>query len=468
MTRVLEAFAGLGGQALGWHRAGAEHVAFIEREPFPQRVLARHWPSVPIHDDILAFDPEPYRGRVDVLTGGCPCQPASSAGKRKGRSDDRWLWGAFIDLGIAVDAPIIVAENPTALLTLESGDAFASILHHLGDHGYRVEWDVLAAGTLGAPHRRSRVFIVARRDGVWSFDPAAIQRSMFPGRPKAWPKSGRWYGGTLSACSPLWPTPNPLPWEVAADAEPLPTPRTAADWASRGSMVENAQWSAPSLAQAVELKMGILPREFHNEDELTPQARRMFGEAKRRARPAPTAKDSADRDYQISGGKDAPTLGHAAKTACGVESQMARRALPTPKAADGRAKGNGGNRKSPCLDQMARRRALPTPVASDGEKDPSNSLSKLMQTGSRTGRGNAAAGMMLNPSLPEWMMGFEVGWSWPEGPSRVDAPSRPYLPDLTAELALTTEREHRRARLKAIGNACQVEVAETIARKVLR
>ena len=343
--KTIEAFAGIGGQALGWHHAGSECLAFIEREPFAQRVLRRHWPDVPVFDDILTFDAAPYRGKVDALVGGPPCQGASSAGSRKGTEDERWLWGAFVDLAVKLDAPIVVAENVPGLFTVQEGDGLHAILCAFGDAGYRVEWDVLAAGTLGAPHRRERVFIVARKDGRWTWPAVNAQRSMFPGRPGKWARAGRWYGHTLTTCERQWPTPRPLPWEGAA------------------------------------------------------------------------------------GGK-----GHS------LETDRRRRSLPTPTTRDHK----DGTAES-CANV------------------PVNALlgREVHERTTATAKGR------LSPALPEWMLGFPEGWSCPEGPPLLDAPSRAYLPDLTAELALTTEREHRRPRLKGLGNAVQVDVAALVARSVM-
>ena len=411
--RVLEAFAGCGGQALGWHRAGAEHVGFIERDPFAARVLARHFPGVPVLDDVLTINPDGWRGRVDVLTGGPPCQPASSAGQRKGTADERWLWGTFIDLAAAIEAPTVVAENPVGLFSVGNGDGFASILHAFGDHGYAVEWDTLAAGTLGAPHRRERVFIVARRYGwrTWARDG---QQSMFPGRPGAWPWAGRWEGGRLTTRERAWPTPNPLPWEVAADVEALPTPS-----AGQHNYDEDIdQWEA---------RRAELAEKHGNNGAGVP----LGIEVRRRALPTPQAHDM----------KGAP--GASAQDAGGFQSslpaEVRRRALPTPTTrdhTDGTAEACSGVEVNALLGREIRARA-----AKDGGR--------------------------LSPALPEWMMSFPPEWSLPDGPPLVDAPSRPMLPDMTAVLGLTTEKEHRRDRLRCLGNACDVTVAEFIAREVL-
>ena len=313
-----------------------------------------------------------------------------------------------VALAVAVAAPVVVAENPTGLLSAQGGGAFAAVLRAFEAAGYAVEWDVLAAGALGAPHRRERVFLVARRDGGRTWPGRGGQPGMFPGRPAAWPAAGRRERGTLMTCARQWPTPRPLPWEVAAGADAMPS-----------QQAHDAEGAGPSA--------GTVARGGRHSD---------LRAHLRAALPTPTAKDAADRDYQISGGRDVATLGHAAKAAAGVESQMTRRALPTPAAQD---------YKDPGADRSGSPHAQPLP--------------QVLRDRGIVGR--------LSPALPEWMMSLPDGWSLPDGPGLVDAPSRPYLPDLTADLALTTEREHRCSRLRALGNACAADVAEAIARTVL-
>lgn len=420
MIRILECFAGIGGSALAWHRAGAEHVGLVEREPYARRVLARHWPDVPQWSDVrdVADIAAALRGRVDVLSGGPPCQPVSSAGTRRGTDDDRWLWPAFIDLAVAVEAPIIVAENPPALLTAQAGDAFAAVLAVLAAAGYSVEWDCISAGYAGAPHLRERTWIVARRDGgAWAFGDVIAESRAHARR--RWPYAGRFAAGVLTRSGRRWPTPRPLPWEVEDGVDvlrrALPTPR-AEDGESSG--IRHSRGVADTLTAVVRTRL-----------------------------PTPTATDAKDRDYQMSGGAISPTLGHAAKTAAGVESQMVRRALPTPAARDYRDPNSAESQDRRNADS-ARGQQLPNHLADAG----------VLPRGS---------GPKLAPDLPEWMMGMPLGWSRPDGPCLADAPALPWLPDLTAELALTTDREHRRPRLKGIGNSVCVPVAEIIARLVL-
>ena len=92
MLRVLDLFSGIGGFSLGLERTGGfETVAFCEIDPFCRQVLAKHWPDVPIHEDVRSLNGDAI-GPVDVVCGGYPCQPFSLAGKRAGQEDDRHLW----------------------------------------------------------------------------------------------------------------------------------------------------------------------------------------------------------------------------------------------------------------------------------------------------------------------------------------------------------------------------------------
>jgi len=93
--KYMDLFSGIGGFALAAEWVWGEELQilhFVEIDPFCQKVLKKHWPEVPIHDDIKTFKATQYLGRVDLLTGGFPCQPVSYAGKQRGKEDDRWLW----------------------------------------------------------------------------------------------------------------------------------------------------------------------------------------------------------------------------------------------------------------------------------------------------------------------------------------------------------------------------------------
>ncbi|MCK9930876.1 DNA cytosine methyltransferase, partial [Frankia sp. Mgl5] len=164
---VLSLFAGIGGLDLGLERAGMVTVGQVEIDPFCRRVLAKHWPEVPRHDDVRTAPgwwrsvPRP---RVDVVAGGFPCQPFSIAGARLGMADERWGWPWMADVIRAVGPAHVLVENTAALIA--DADAFGVVLGDLAELGFDAEWTVLPACAVGAPHARERLFLVAHTHGV--------------------------------------------------------------------------------------------------------------------------------------------------------------------------------------------------------------------------------------------------------------------------------------------------------------
>ena len=155
--RVLDLFSGIGGFSLGLEAAGMETVAFCEREPFCQAVLRKHWPDVPIHDDITQLDGKAYRGTVELVCGGFPCQPFSVAGKRRGAEDDRALWPQMLRVIREVQPTWVIGENVTGIIAME----LDTVLSDLEGEGYACQTFVLPACAVDAPHRRDRVWVIA-------------------------------------------------------------------------------------------------------------------------------------------------------------------------------------------------------------------------------------------------------------------------------------------------------------------
>jgi DNA (cytosine-5)-methyltransferase 1 len=168
--KVLDLFSGIGGFSLGLDRAGGfETVAFCEIEPFPRRVLAKHWPEVPCYEDVTKLTGDILRRdgiSVDVITGGFPCQDISVAGKQAGIGEGTrsGLWSEIVRLIGELSPRYVIVENVAALLSGPSeqrGGWFGSILGDLAECGYDAEWENIPASAVGAPHRRERVWIVA-------------------------------------------------------------------------------------------------------------------------------------------------------------------------------------------------------------------------------------------------------------------------------------------------------------------
>lgn len=148
---------------LGLHRAGFNHVAFCEADPYRRQVLARHWPGVPIHDDVRTFE---YDGQVDCLVGGFPCQDLSVAGKRKGLAGERS--GLFYDFARIADRVVrpggfLIVENVAGLLSSNSGRDMAVVLRTLSDIGFSVGYRTVDSQYFRVPQRRRRVFFVGVR-----------------------------------------------------------------------------------------------------------------------------------------------------------------------------------------------------------------------------------------------------------------------------------------------------------------
>lgn len=161
MLRLLDLFAGIGGLTLGLQRSGYfEPVAFCDSDPFCRLVLAKHWPGVPIYDDVQTLD----AGRlaadgitVDAICGGFPCQDVSRAGKRAGIEGERsGLWVEFARLIGELRPRYVVVENVAGLLNR----GLDRVLGDLATLGFDAEWHCIPASAIGARHVRDRIWIV--------------------------------------------------------------------------------------------------------------------------------------------------------------------------------------------------------------------------------------------------------------------------------------------------------------------
>jgi DNA (cytosine-5)-methyltransferase 1 len=161
MLRVGSLFSGAGLADLGFHRAGFEHRFFCEIDPFCRRILARHWPGIPIYTDVRELH-EADLPSVDVLVGGFPCQDVSSGGKRAGitKTTRSGLWYEYKRLIKGVRPRWAVIENVRGLLSR----GMEIVLQDLSAIGYAAQWQNLPAAAFGAPHLRERIFIVAYPD----------------------------------------------------------------------------------------------------------------------------------------------------------------------------------------------------------------------------------------------------------------------------------------------------------------
>jgi DNA (cytosine-5)-methyltransferase 1 len=154
-------FSGIGGFELAARWCGFTNVFSCEIEPFNRRVLHHHFPESELHDDIKEMDATQYHGRVDIISGGFPCQPYSVAGKRLGKEDERHLWPEMLRIIREVAPTYVVGENVRGLVNWSEGMVFEEVCADLEAEGYDVQPFILPAAGVGAPHRRDRVWFVA-------------------------------------------------------------------------------------------------------------------------------------------------------------------------------------------------------------------------------------------------------------------------------------------------------------------
>jgi DNA (cytosine-5)-methyltransferase 1 len=158
--KYISLFSGIEAASVAWEPLGWEPVAFCEVDAFPSAVLAHRFPNVPNHGDITKVDWRNYRGSIDVVVGGSPCQSFSIAGKREGLAGESGLMFEYIRAVQEIMPRYFVWENVPGALTSESGAAFGQLLSEMDALGYGLAWRVLDAQFFGVAQRRERVFLV--------------------------------------------------------------------------------------------------------------------------------------------------------------------------------------------------------------------------------------------------------------------------------------------------------------------
>ncbi len=163
----LALFVGAGGGLLGSRLLGWRTVCAVEKEPYAREVLLRRQRDgmldlFPIWDEVQTFDGRPWRGLVDIVTAGFPCQPWSHAGPQRGEDDNRNLWPATLRILREARPRFVLLENVAALA---SHWYFGVVLWDLAQSGFDCRWDCIPAASVGAPHRRDRLWIHGHANG---------------------------------------------------------------------------------------------------------------------------------------------------------------------------------------------------------------------------------------------------------------------------------------------------------------
>ena len=172
--KMISLFSGYEGYGLGLKLAGinVQTILYVEIDDYAQRIIqARirdgYLDPGAIHSDIKTLDGKQYRGIVDIIAGGFPCQPHSVAGNRAGEADERNLWPDFLRCIRDVEPRVVLLENVPAISTApgDGRPAYSgTVVGQLSELGYCVEWDVVSAADAGAPHLRKRWWVAAYSD----------------------------------------------------------------------------------------------------------------------------------------------------------------------------------------------------------------------------------------------------------------------------------------------------------------
>lgn len=154
-------FSGIGGFDLAAEWMGWENVFHCEWNEFGQKVLKYHFPNADSYGDITQTDFTKYEGTIDIISGGFPCQPFSTAGQRKGTEDERYLWGEMLRAIQEIKPKYVVAENVFGITNIDGGLVFQQVCLDLENEGYEVQPFIIPSASKNAPHRRERVWFVA-------------------------------------------------------------------------------------------------------------------------------------------------------------------------------------------------------------------------------------------------------------------------------------------------------------------
>ena len=157
-------FSGIGGFDLAAEWMGWENIFHCEWNPFGQKVLKHHFPNSISYNDIAKTDFTLHEGKIDILTGGFPCQPYSTAGKRQGKSDERHLFPEMLRCIKEIKPRWIIGENVRGLVSWNGGLVFNEVYDDLEREGYEVQSFLIPAASVSAPHQRYRIWFAAFND----------------------------------------------------------------------------------------------------------------------------------------------------------------------------------------------------------------------------------------------------------------------------------------------------------------
>ena len=157
-------FSGIGGFDIASNWCGIKNIFQVENDTFCKRILEKNFPKTKKYNDIKEFNGIKYEGKIDILSGGFPCQPFSHAGRKKGEKDSRYLWDEMFRVIKEVKPEWVIIENVYGLLTLQGGVVLEKVLADMESEKFEVQPFIIPACSKNSPHRRDRIWIVANSE----------------------------------------------------------------------------------------------------------------------------------------------------------------------------------------------------------------------------------------------------------------------------------------------------------------
>ena len=453
-------FAGIGGIDLGLRRALPElqTVCYVEIDSYCQRVITSRiadgsLDDAPLWDDITTFDGIEWRDKIDLLSGGFPCQDISIAGQGAGidRGTRSGLWAEMFRLICEIRPRVVFVENVSGIFVRGLG----RVLGDLASCGYDAEWDCVAASSIGANHRRERVFIVA-------YPPVEGERVINDNE--------RFLTVDSSRTLEKWDTPS------VGEHHPRALNRKGG-YEANGQVHLQAQihnrkkmYPTPRASESTESMETIEARRERTGKGMT----NLTAEVKREIFPTPIGRDA------ITSGFDLERISENAEERQDSLTRYVSK-WPTPRAADSiqtlgssrcRLRRQEEGRRSDLLlqDIVVKRGMLPTPTASDAK----TSDSDMMRFDSLAAKVHRDVGTgKLNADWVEWLMNFPLTWTrlepLPQKSWETWLRSDHSWWEVEPNIPRLVEKDKNRAdRLRALGNAVVPRVAEYVGMRIRR
>lgn len=157
-------FSGIGGFDIAADWCGFNNLFQVEIDEFCNKVLEKNFPKTKRYKDIKEFNANEYEGKLDIISGGFPCQPFSHAGRKRGKEDDRYLWDEMFRVIQQSKPEWVIAENVYGLISMQGGVVLEKVLSDLEGEGFEVQTFIIPACSKNAPHRRDRAWIIANSE----------------------------------------------------------------------------------------------------------------------------------------------------------------------------------------------------------------------------------------------------------------------------------------------------------------